>query len=97
MGGQRHSAKRLRFSLEIERVLKDDELAHPALASDEMQLEYYEDDYPKLPASSDRRPPPDFAQLREDPLTGHESENLWYSRKNFPRPHHMLHVGGAVT
>src|SRR6516225_724658 len=64
MGGARHSARRptltldpkLRQSIiETERLIRDHELTRQAFASDQMQLEYYEDGCPKLPTCLDRR------------------------------------------
>jgi len=69
MGGARHRARRPTFSvalrlhqtvIETERLLKDDE--PNSHMGDDIQLEYYEDGYPKLPARLDRRPLPDLAQ-----------------------------------
>jgi hypothetical protein len=71
MGGARHSARRstltvdakLRLTiLDTEQLLKDDEQASHVLMGDEIQLEYYDDGYPKLPECLDRRPEPLLAE-----------------------------------
>jgi hypothetical protein len=71
MGGARHSARRSRFTVDpklrqtifdTEQLLKDDELTSHVLMGDEIKLEYYEDDYPKLPDRLDRRPKPLLAK-----------------------------------
>ena len=68
-GGARYSARRPTFTvdpkllqtiLDIERLLKDDELTSHALLGDE--LAYYEDGYPRLPECLDRRPEPLLAK-----------------------------------
>jgi hypothetical protein len=71
MGGARHSARRPTLTvdpklrqtiLDTEQLLKDDEPTSPVLVGDEIQLEYYDDGYPKLPDCLDRRPEPLLAQ-----------------------------------
>jgi hypothetical protein len=63
MAGQRHCSKKPLLTLdhklrqailETERVLKDQQPISPAI-SDDVQLEYYPDGFPKLPAWLDRR------------------------------------------
>jgi len=70
MGGARHRDRRPAFTtepklrqtiIETEWLLIDDELTSPLLA-DDIQLEYHEDGYPKLPACLDRRPKLSFAE-----------------------------------
>lgn len=70
MGGARHSARRSSFTMEAklrqtiiatEWLLIDDELVSPLLA-DNIQLEYYEDGFPKLPTCLDLGQLLDFAQ-----------------------------------
>jgi len=65
MGGHRQPSKRHKVNIEsslrqaildAERVLKDDELTSHALPGDDIQLQYHEDGYPKLPDRLDRRP-----------------------------------------
>jgi hypothetical protein len=65
MGGARHSArwptptidqKLRRTILDTEHLIRNDELTRQAIASDQVQLKYYEDGYPKLPTCLDRRP-----------------------------------------
>jgi hypothetical protein len=71
MGGARHSAQRptltvhprLRQTIfDTERLLKNDEPTSHALVGEEIQLQYYEDGYPKLPERLDRRPEPLLAE-----------------------------------
>jgi hypothetical protein len=71
MGGAIHSARRPEFTIEpklresiieTERLLKDEEPASHPLLGDDIQLEYYEDGYPKLPACLDCRSLPELAQ-----------------------------------
>ena len=71
IGGARHSARRpmpildpkpRQTILETERVLIDDKPASRVLLGDDVQLEYYKDGYPKLPACLDRRQVLDLAQ-----------------------------------
>jgi hypothetical protein len=71
MGGARHSARRPTLTidhklrqtiLDTEQLLKDDEPTSHALLGDEIQLEYYEDGYPKLPECLDHRPKPLLAE-----------------------------------
>jgi hypothetical protein len=70
MGG-RHSAwrptptidQKLRQTiLDTEHLIRNDELTRQALASNQVQLEYCDDGYPKPPNCLDRRPLPYFAQ-----------------------------------
>ena len=42
--------------LDTEQLIRNDELTRQAIASDQVQLKYYEDGYPKLPTFLDRRP-----------------------------------------
>jgi hypothetical protein len=65
MGGARQGARRPTLTvdpklrqtiLDTENLIRNDELTRQALASDQVQLEYYEDGYPKLPTCLDRRP-----------------------------------------
>src|SRR5262249_2555025 len=67
MGSGRHSARQPTLTLDpklrqtildTEQLLKDDKPSSRALAGDEIQLEYYDDSYPKLPDCLDRRPEP---------------------------------------
>jgi hypothetical protein len=69
MGGARHSARRPEFTIEpklrqsiieTERLLIEEN--RPRHLADDIQLEYHEDGYPKLPACLDRRQVLDFAQ-----------------------------------
>jgi hypothetical protein len=71
MGGARHSTRRPAFTvepklrqtvIETERELRIDEPTSQILLSDDMQLEYHEDGYPKLPSYLDRRLVPELAQ-----------------------------------
>ena len=70
MGGAPNGARELTFTIEpklrqtiieTEWLLIHDELTSPLLA-DDIQLEYYEDGYPKLPTCLDRGQLLDFAQ-----------------------------------
>src|SRR5262249_25419570 len=69
MGGASDSARRPTPSIDLrqtiietERLIRDDELTCQALASDQVQLEYYEDGYTKLPTCLDQRPLPQLAR-----------------------------------
>jgi hypothetical protein len=65
MGGARHSTRRPTLTvgpklrqaiIDTEHLIRNDELTLKAIASDQVQLKYYEDGYPKLPTCLDRRP-----------------------------------------
>jgi hypothetical protein len=48
--------------LNTEQLLKDDEPTSRVLVGDEIQLDYYDDGYPKLPDCLDRRLEPLLAE-----------------------------------
>ena len=71
MGGNRHHSKKPTLAidpklrqaiLDTERVLREDELTSHALPPEDVQLYYYDDGFPKLPQSLDRRPEPLLAE-----------------------------------
>jgi hypothetical protein len=84
MGGARHNTRRpaltvepkLRQSIiETEWLLKEDEPNSHCLSGDDIQLEYYEDGYPRLPECLDRRPQTVWPRLRDTrpPLSKHSN------------------------
>jgi hypothetical protein len=73
MGGAKHSARRSTLTVDpklrqtifdTEQLLKDDE-PRCVLGGDEMKLEYYEDDYPKLPDRLDPEAQHSLPRLHE--------------------------------
>jgi hypothetical protein len=71
MGGNRHHNKKPTLAidpklrqaiLDTERLLREDELTGPAKPPEDVQLDYGENGFPRLPECLDRRPKPLLAK-----------------------------------